>query len=63
SASSMLRYSLTLLDTNKPVRLRIAHFAQFRNGRLFNMRILIDSHDLVEQAVFPPYARTVAVSA
>ena len=47
SASSMLRYSLTLLDTNKPVRLRIAHFAQFRNGRLFNMRILIDSHDLV----------------
>src|SRR5215470_942046 len=47
SASSMLRYSLTMLDTNRPVRVRIAHFAQFRDGRLFNMRILIDSHDLI----------------
>src|SRR5207342_341321 len=30
SASSMLRYSLTMLDTNKPVRVRVAHFAQFK---------------------------------
>ena len=34
SAASMLRYSLTVLDTNKPVRLRVAHFAQFRDGQL-----------------------------
>src|ERR1700754_4613815 len=34
SASSMLRYSLTALDSNKPISLRIAHFAQFRDGRL-----------------------------
>lgn len=63
SASSMLRYSLTMLDTNKPVRVRLAHFAQFRDGRLCNMRILVDSHDLIDQAVFPAYARMVAVSA
>src|ERR1700756_2741563 len=34
SVSSMMRYSLTALDSNKPVSLRIAHFAQFRDGRL-----------------------------
>ena len=54
SASSMLRYSLTALDTNKPISLRIAHFAQFRDGRLLNLRILVDSFDLVEQALGRP---------
>jgi hypothetical protein len=63
SASSMLRYSLTVLDTNKPVRVRVAHFAQFKEGRLSSMRIMVDGHDLVGQAVYPPYARMVAVSA
>lgn len=49
SASSMLRYSLTALDSLKPISLRIAHFAQFKAGRLLNMRVLIDTFDLVEQ--------------
>ena len=51
SAASMLRYSLTSLESNKPISLRVAHFAQFRNGRLRNIRVLIDSFDLVEQAL------------
>ena len=34
SASSMMRYSLTALDSNKPISVRIAHFAQFKAGRL-----------------------------
>src|ERR1700676_2963514 len=34
SAASMLRYSLTLLDSSKPISMRLAHFAQFRAGRL-----------------------------
>jgi len=51
SASSMLRYSLTSLESNKPISLRVAHFAQFRNGRLRNIRVLLDSFDLVEQAL------------
>jgi len=54
SAASMLRYSLTALDSNKPISLRIAHFAQFRDGRLLNLRILVDSFDLVEQALGRP---------
>ena len=51
SAASMLRYSLTSLDSNKPLSLRLAHFAQFRHGRLRNIRVLLDSFDLVEQAL------------
>src|SRR5262245_46155531 len=52
SAASMLCYSLTVLDTNKPVRLRVAHFAQFKDGRLSSMRVLVDSYELIEQALY-----------
>ena len=51
SAASMLRYSLTALDSNKPISLRVAQFAQFRAGKLISMRVLIDTFDLVEQAL------------
>ncbi|MEK9279777.1 MULTISPECIES: nuclear transport factor 2 family protein [unclassified Bradyrhizobium] len=51
SAASMLRYSLTALDSDKPLSLRVAQFAQFKAGRLVNMRVLIDTFDLVEQAL------------
>ena len=54
SAASMLRYSLTALDSNKPISLRIAHFAQFKAGKLTNIRILVDTFDLVEQALGRP---------
>jgi ketosteroid isomerase-like protein len=54
SAASMLRYSLTMLDSDKPISLRIAHFAQFRAGRLRSMRVLVDTFDLVEQALGRP---------
>jgi ketosteroid isomerase-like protein len=51
SAASMLRYTLTALDSNKPISVRLAHFAQFKAGRLLNIRVLIDSFDLVEQSL------------
>jgi ketosteroid isomerase-like protein len=54
SAASMLRYSLTSLESNKPISLRLAHFAQFKAGRLTNFRVLVDSFDLVEQTVGYP---------
>jgi ketosteroid isomerase-like protein len=54
SAASMLRFSLTALDSNKPISLRVAHFAQFKAGRLRNLRVLLDSFDLVEQALGRP---------
>ena len=50
----MLRFSLTTLDSNKPISLRAAHFAQFRDGRLTSLRVLLDTFDLVEQAVGYP---------
>lgn len=40
SAASMLRYSLTALDSDKPISLRVAQFAQFRAGKLISMRVL-----------------------
>jgi len=54
SAASMLRYSLTALDSDKPISLRLAHFAQFKAGRLSSIRVLIDTFDLVEQALGHP---------
>jgi ketosteroid isomerase-like protein len=54
SASSMMRYSLTALDSNKPISLRLAHFAQFKAGRLVSIRVLVDTFDLVEQALGHP---------
>jgi ketosteroid isomerase-like protein len=54
SASSMMRYSLTVLDSDKPINLRVAHFARFRAGRLFSLRVLVDSVELVEQALGRP---------
>jgi ketosteroid isomerase-like protein len=51
SAASMMRYSLTSLESSKPISLRVAHFAQFKGGRLSSIRVLMDSFDLVEQAL------------
>jgi ketosteroid isomerase-like protein len=54
SAASMIRYSLTAIDSNKPISLRLAHFAQFKAGRLSSLRAVLDSFDLVEQALGRP---------
>ena len=54
SAASMIRYSLTALDPNKPISLRLAHFAKFRADRLVSLRVLVDTFDLVEQALGRP---------
>ena len=54
SAASMMRYSLTMLDANKPISLRLAQFAQFKADRLVSIRILVDTFDLVEQALGRP---------
>lgn len=62
-ASSLLHYSLTALDTNKPMRVRLAHFVRFKEGRLCSARIVIDSFELVEQAVYPSPQRKLAASA
>src|ERR1700750_985972 len=38
SASSLLRYSLTMLGTNKSVRVRVVNFARVKEGGLSCMR-------------------------
>ena len=40
--------------SNKPISLRLAHFAQFRAGKLISFRVLLDRFDLVEQTVGYP---------
>jgi len=54
SAASMLRFSLTMHDNNKPISLRVAHFAQFKAGRLLSIRVVVDTFDLVEQVIGQP---------
>jgi ketosteroid isomerase-like protein len=54
SAASMMRYSLTALDSNKPISLRLAQFAQFKGGRLASLRVVVDTFDLVEQTLGRP---------
>ena len=55
SASSMMRYSLTSLESNKPISLAASRISpSSRRGRLSNIRVLIDSFDLVEQALGHP---------
>ncbi|WP_426420791.1 nuclear transport factor 2 family protein [Bradyrhizobium genosp. A] len=51
AAASMLRCSLAARKSDKSISLRAAQFAQFKAGRLISMRVLVDTFDLVEQAL------------
>lgn len=50
SAASLMRYSLMPAAGN-PISVRIAIFATFKAGRLTSLRAIIDTFDLVEQAL------------
>ena len=50
----MLRCSFATRDSDKPITTRVAHFAQFRAGKLVRLRVLLDTFDLVEQALGRP---------
>jgi len=54
SGAAMMRYSLTALDSNRPISLRLAQFASFKNGLLTSMRVVVDTFDLVEQTLGHP---------
>ena len=51
TAASLMRYSLTPTRSGHPISVRVAHFAQFRGGRLTSLRALVDTFDLVEQTL------------
>ena len=50
-ASALLRCSLNSNDTNRPISVRIAAFIRFRDGKVTSLRAVIDTFDLVEQAL------------
>lgn len=54
AGSAMMRFSLTALDSNRPISLRLALFAQFKADRLSSLRVVVDTFDLVEQALGRP---------
>jgi ketosteroid isomerase-like protein len=54
SASALLRCSLNSNDTNRPISVRLAAFLRFRDGKLTSLRAVIDTFDLVEQALGRP---------
>lgn len=54
SASLLLQCSLNANDDNRPISLRVATFLRFRNERVVSMRAVIDTFDLVEQALGRP---------
>lgn len=51
TAASLMRYSLTPAKSGNPISVRVAHFMQFKGGRLTSMRALVDTFDLVEQTL------------
>lgn len=51
TAASLIKFTLTARDSSRPISIRLAHFAQFKNGKLSSLRALVDTFDLVEQAL------------
>lgn len=51
TAASLMRYTLTAKTSSQSMSVRLAQFAQFKGGRLTNMRVLVDTFDLVEQVL------------
>ncbi|MBB4423926.1 hypothetical protein GGD66_002470 [Bradyrhizobium sp. CIR48] len=51
SAASILSCCMTTRRSDRPIAVRVAHFAQFSSGRLMKMDVLLDTFDLVEQAL------------
>lgn len=51
SASALLRCSLSANDEDRPISVRIATFLRFEDGKVTSLRAVIDTFDLVEQAL------------
>jgi ketosteroid isomerase-like protein len=50
-AASMIRLTAVHKQTGRTLTMRLAHFAQFQNGKVVRMRALFDSFDFAEQAL------------
>ncbi|ETR78450.1 ketosteroid isomerase [Afipia sp. P52-10] len=54
SASALLRCSFNAAENGRPISVRIATFMRFREDKLTSLRAVIDTFDLVEQALGRP---------
>ena len=50
-AASMIRLTAVHKQTGRTLTMRLAHFAQFRGGKVVRMRALFDSFDFAEQVL------------
>lgn len=50
-AASMIRLTAVHKQTNRTLSIRLAHFTEFRSGKVVRMRALLDSFDFAEQAL------------
>ena len=59
-AASMIRLTAVHKQTGRTLTLRLAHFAQFRSGKVVRMRASLDSFDFAEQALGREFDLTAA---
>jgi ketosteroid isomerase-like protein len=52
--AALIRLTAILIATGKVMSVRTSQFARFRNGKIVEMRAVVDSYDMVEQALGRP---------
>jgi ketosteroid isomerase-like protein len=62
-AATVNRLSARLSAGERTISFRLAHFAHFRDGKIVEMRAIIDSYDAVEQVLGQQLATPVAAHA
>jgi ketosteroid isomerase-like protein len=50
-AAALIRMTSIVLATGKVMSIRTSQFSRFRNGKMVEMRAVLDSYDLVEQTI------------
>src|SRR5215471_15893591 len=50
-AAALIRLAAVVLATGKTISIRTSQFSRFRDGRIVEMRAVVDTFDMVEQAI------------
>jgi len=53
-AAALIRLTAIVVATGKVMSVRTAQFSRFRNGKIVEMRAVVDSYDMAEQALGRP---------
>jgi ketosteroid isomerase-like protein len=59
-AAALIRYSAIVRASGKGMSIRTSQFSRFANGKLVEMRSIVDSYDMVEQVMGHPIEVTEA---